>query len=207
MAERLKIPYPIIVEGKYDKNKLSQILDATIITTGGFSVFNSKEKLRFFKKLAERGGVILLTDSDAGGDQIRRFLSGALPKERIFNLYIPRIEGKEKRKTKMSKSGVLGVEGMSREVIERLFAPFVKSGGVSNNDKSKTSKMITKVDFFEDGLSGGASSAEKRAILAQHFELPETLTATALLEALNLLVGYDDYKDAVTKLFFEEPSL
>ena len=201
MPEKLKIELPIIVEGKYDKNTLLQIVDAPVITTGGFSVFNSKEKQVFLKKLAERGGVIVLTDSDAGGDQIRRFLSSVLPKDKIFNLYIPRIEGKEKRKTKPSKSGVLGVEGMKRETIEKLLSPFASAEGVLKNQSQQNARMITKLDFFEDGLSGGEGSSERRKKLALHFELPETLTASALLEALNLLVGYDAYKKAVSRLF------
>lgn len=201
MPEKLKIKLPIIVEGKYDKNTLLQIVDAPVITTGGFSVFNSKEKQLFLKKLADRGGVIVLTDSDAGGDQIRRFLSGVLPKDKIYNLYIPRIEGKEKRKAKPSKSGVLGVEGMKRETIEKLLSPFASSEGVSKIHDSQNTRMLTKLDFFEDGLSGGEGSSERRKKLALYFELPETLTSAALLEALNLLVGYEDYKKALDELF------
>ena len=126
--EKKKISLPIIVEGKYDKNTLSQIFDAHIITLGGFSVFNSKEKQLLIKRLA-KDGVILMTDSDGGGKQIRSFLLGILPSDKVKNVYIPKLEGKEKRKDKPSKSGLLGVEGMSRETLERLLLPFVIDGG------------------------------------------------------------------------------
>ena len=192
---------PVIVEGRYDKSTLSQIIDATIITTDGFSVFNSSEKQSFIKKLAAGGGIILLTDSDGGGTQIRKFLRSILPPDKIFNLYIPEIEGKEKRKSRRSKSGLLGVEGMQRNVLEKLFAPFAKSGNVLNSARGSCAKMITKLDFFCDGLSGGEKSADKRQRLAVHFDLPGQMSANALIEALNILFGYDAYKAAVRELF------
>ena len=122
--ERVKISLPIIVEGRYDKSALSGFLDATIITTGGFSIFNNKEKQALIRRIA-KNGIIILTDSDGGGKQIRKFLSGILPPDRIHNLYIPKVEGKESRKRKPSKSGTLGVEGMEKETILRLLAPFI----------------------------------------------------------------------------------
>ena len=198
--DRLIIDIPVVVEGKYDKNTLLGIIDATVITTGGFSVFNSKEKRNLIMRLAEKGGIILLTDSDGGGSQIRKFLLGILPREKVYNIYIPNIEGKEKRKDKASKAGLLGGEGMKREVIEKLFAPFAKSGGVSQISSNSERKMITKLDFFEDGLSGGADASEKRDALAAHFDLPSGMTAKALLEALNILSSYEEYKEAVSKV-------
>lgn len=197
--DKIRIELPVVVEGKYDKNTLSQIIDACIITTGGFSVFNSKEKRSLILKLAEKSGIILLTDSDGGGAQIRKFLLGILPKEKVYNLYIPKIEGKEKRKEKASKSGLLGVEGMERSVIEKIFAPFAISGGVSQKDSFLTRKMITKLDFFEDGLSGGADATQKRDKLAAQFNLPSGMSAKALLEALNIIAGYDEYKRAISE--------
>ena len=197
--DKIRIDIPVVVEGKYDKNTLSQIIDACIITTGGFSVFNSKEKRSLILKLAEKSGIILLTDSDGGGAQIRKFLLGILPKEKVYNLYIPKIEGKEKRKDKASKSGLLGVEGMERSVIEKIFAPFAISGGVSQKDSFLTRKMITKLDFFEDGLSGGADATQKRDKLAARFNLPSGMSAKALLEALNIIAGYDEYKTAISE--------
>lgn len=199
--DKIRIDIPVVVEGKYDKNTLLQIIDASVITTGGFSIFNSREKRSLILKLAEKGGIILLTDSDGGGSQIRKFLMGILPKEKVYNLYIPKIEGKEKRKEKASKSGLLGVEGMKREVIEKLFAPFAKNGGVSKKGKNLSDKMLTKLDFFEDGLSGGADASFKRDRLAEYFNLPSGMSAKALLEALNIIAGYDEYKKALSELF------
>ena len=197
--EKKKISLPIIVEGKYDKNTLSQIFDARIFTLGGFGVFNSKEKQSLLCRIA-KDGVILLTDSDGGGRQIRSFLLGILPPDKVKNVYVPVIEGKEKRKTKASRSGVLGVEGMSREVLERLLAPFVDDGGRVELSAQNDGKMITKVDFYLDGLTGKDNSGERRRALCRHFDLPEDMTAKALIEALNLLVGYEEYKNAVSAL-------
>ena len=200
MMEKKKISLPIIVEGKYDKNTLSQIFDARIFTLGGFGVFNSKEKQVLLRKIA-KDGVILLVDSDGGGRQIRSFLQGILPPDKVKNVYIPKVEGKEKRKTKASKSGLLGVEGMSREVLEKLLAPFVDDGGRVALSDGKDAKMITKVDFYVDGLTGKDNSSERRRLLCRHFDLPDDMTPKALIEALNLLVRYDGYKSAVQELF------
>ena len=198
--EKKKISLPIIVEGKYDKNTLSQIFDARIFTLGGFGVFNSKEKQSLIRKIA-KDGVILLTDSDGGGRQIRSFLLGILPPEKVKNVYIPKVEGKEKRKVKASKSGLLGVEGMSREVLEHLLAPFVDGGGRVELSTVNGGKMITKVDFYVDGLTGKDNSSERRRELCRYFDLPDDMTPKALIEALNLLVGFEGYKTAVAELF------
>ena len=192
--EKIKIDLPIIVEGRYDKSALSGFIDATIITTGGFSVFNSKEKQALIRRLSE-GGVILLTDSDGGGKQIRSFIQGILPKDKIHNLYIPKIEGKESRKSKPSKSGTLGVEGMDKEVIIRLLTPFV-----SGNSEQKERKMITKVDFFQDKLTGCDNATANRATLCRVANLPEDMTPNALLEAMNILYGYERYKELIGKI-------
>ena len=192
--EKIKISLPIIVEGRYDKSALSGFLDATIITTGGFSIFNNKEKQALIKRIAENG-IIILTDSDGGGKQIRKFLLGILPPDKIHNLYIPKIEGKESRKRKASKSGTLGVEGMDKEVILRLLAPFVEGENIVKN-----SKMITKVDFFTDKLTGCEGASENRARLCNECGLPDDMTPNALLEAMNLLYGYEEYKKIVSKI-------
>ena len=192
--ERIKISLPIIVEGRYDKSSLSGFIDTTIITTGGFSIFNDKEKQALIRRIASNG-IIVLTDSDGGGKQIRKFLSGILPQDKIHNLYIPKIEGKESRKRKPSKSGTLGVEGMDREIILRLLAPFIDG----KNDQSK-GKMITKVDFFTDKLTGCEGASENRKRLCQYCDLPDDMTPNALLEAMNLLYGYDDYKKIVEEI-------
>lgn len=192
--EKIKISLPIIVEGRYDKSTLSGFVDATIITTGGFSIFNNKEKQALIKRIAN-DGIIVLTDSDGGGKQIRKFLAGILPSDKIHNLYIPKIEGKESRKRKASKSGTLGVEGMDKEILLRLLTPF------ENGEKTqKEGKLLTKVDFFEDKLTGHENSSERRRALSALCGLPDDMTPNALLEAMNLLYGYEEYKKLVSDL-------
>lgn len=200
--EKKKIKFPIIVEGKYDKNTLLQIFDATVITTDGFGIFNSKEKQSLIRRLAASGGIILLTDSDGGGVQIRSFLSGILPRERIFHLYVPQIKGKERRKSAPSRAGLLGVEGMRREVLLSVLAPFITTGeGVGACRKNEENKrLVTRLDFYEDGLSGTEGSAERRKRLAKALDLPTTLGAKALIEAINLLFDYGQYKTALAQL-------
>ena len=198
MNEKIKISLPIIVEGKYDKIKLDSIFDATVIVTGGFAVFNNKDKQMLIKRLC-RDGAIVLTDSDGGGKQIRAFLKGALPKEKIHNLYIPKIEGKERRKDHASKAGLLGVEGMEKEELIKILSPFI-----SDKELIKPAKMISKVDFFQDKLTGFENSSSRQAELCKLAELPDDLTPNALLEALNLLYGYDGYKALVEKMDLKE---
>ena len=192
--EKIKISLPIIVEGRYDKSTLSGFVDATVITTGGFSIFNNKEKQALIRRIGSKG-IIILTDSDGGGKQIRKFLSGILPKEKIHHLYIPQIEGKESRKRKPSASGNLGVEGMGKDVLIRLLTPFVDGEKVQ-----KGGKMITKVDFFTDKLTGCEGAVENRRKICEVCDLPQDMTPNALLEALNLLYGYEEYKRLVEKL-------
>ena len=197
MREKIKVKFPIIVEGKYDKITLSSIVDATIITTEGFSIFNNKEKQKLLRRLCAEGA-ILITDSDGGGKQIRSFLSGILPKDKIYHLYIPQIEGKEKRKRQASAAGFLGVEGMNPDVILKLLAPF--EGG---EILEKEGKMITKVDFFQDKLTGFSDSSKRRAMLCEAVDLPSDMTPNRLLEAMNLLYGYEEYKKLILSLFSE----
>ena len=182
-----KIKEVIVVEGRYDKNTLSQIVDATVITLGGFSVFNDKEKLAFLRRLAEERGLIVLTDSDGAGFVIRNYLKGALPKEQVKHAYIPDIHGKEKRKRTPGKEGKLGVEGMKPEilldVLQKAGATFLdgEEAAVEKGDS------ITKADLFELGLTGGTDSTAKRQVLLKKLNLPERLTTNGMLEALNLL--------------------
>lgn len=192
--EKQRIKMPIVVEGRYDKSTIQSMFDATVVTTGGFSVFNSKEKRLLITRLAERGGIILLTDSDVGGKQIRSFISGILPREKIFHLYIPKIEGKEKRKAHPSRSGLLGVEGMGREVLTRVLAPFIDEGTCEAKTDGKEKRAVTKFDFFIDGLSGSDGSSLKRARLAEALMLPPDMSARALIEAINLVSSYEEYK-------------
>ena len=192
--EKVKITLPIIVEGRYDKSALSGFVDATIITTGGFSIFNNREKQALIRRIAANG-IILLTDSDGGGKQIRSFLQSALPKDKIHNLYIPKIKGKERRKDHASKEGYLGVEGMEKDELIRVFTPFIGEG-----KKQKSDKMITKVDFYMDKLTGFENSSLLREQLCRLTELPTDLTPNALLEAMNLLYGYEGYKELIEKI-------
>ena len=193
--EKKRISLPIIVEGKYDKNTVLQIFDATVITTDGFAVFNSRERQALIRKVAGNG-IILLTDPDGAGKQLRSFLSGILPKDKIFNAYVPKIEGKERRKVHASKAGFLGVEGVGRDAIERALSPFVSG----NSDLSERQK-ITKTQLYLDGISGCADAKERRALLAGHFGLPDDITANALLEALNIITDPDGYREAIRQLF------
>ena len=196
MQNKPRITIPIVVEGKYDKNLLKQLFDATVISVDGFGIFNSKEKQALLQRLSDRG-LIILTDSDGGGRQIRSFLLGIIPRQRLYNAYIPAVAGKEKRKKSPSKAGLLGVEGMDRETLMRTLAPFIEVGEGVTLSRKNDAKMITKVDFFNDGLSGCAGACELRARLALHFGLPPDMTANALLEALNLIADYDSYAEAV----------
>ena len=173
------IPYPVIVEGRYDKNTLSQIINADIIETHGFSVFNDGELKALLRLLAAKTKLIILTDSDGGGAQIRSLLHGILPKDRVIDLYIPQIEGKERRKEKPSKSGFLGVEGMDRATIEKLFAPFA-------GEAPKRSSDYSKADLYGMGLSGGRNSREKRDAICEKAGLPKGMTPNAFLSAVNI---------------------
>ena len=188
-----KIKEVIVVEGRYDKNALSQVVDATVITLGGFSVFNDKEKLAFLRRLGEKQGLIVLTDSDGAGFVIRNYLKGALPKELVKQAYIPDIHGKERRKRAPGKEGKLGVEGMKPEVLlealRRAGATFLDEEG----EAKKKGAPITKADLFALGLTGGENSAGKRQALLKSLELPEHLTPNGLLEALNLLYDRESF--------------
>ena len=177
----------IVVEGRYDKNTLRQIVDATVIAVGGFSVFNDKEKLAFLRRLAEERGLIVLTDSDGAGFVIRNYLKGALPRDKVKQAYIPDVAGKEKRKRHAGKEGKLGVEGMKPDVLLEA----LKRAGATFLDETEAAaparEPITKADLFALGLTGGSDSATKRKALLKRLDLPEHLIANAMLEALNLL--------------------
>ena len=194
-----KMKEVIVVEGRYDKNALSQVVDATVITLGGFSVFNDKEKLAFLRRLAEKQGLIVLTDSDGAGFVIRNYLKGALPKDRVKQAYIPDIYGKERRKRRAGKEGKLGVEGMKPDVLldalRRAGATFLDEEA----EESTKKEPITKADLFALGLTGGTDSAAKRQALLRKLELPEHLNANGMLEALNLLYDRDTLETLVNE--------
>ncbi|MCI9002618.1 MAG: DUF4093 domain-containing protein [Oscillibacter sp.] len=180
----------IVVEGRYDKNTISQVVDATVVTLGGYAVFNDREKLAFLRRLAEKQGLIILTDSDGAGFLLRNYLKGALPKDRVKQAYIPDVRGKERRKRKAGKEGKLGVEGMSPAV---LMEALCRCGATFENGAPETRRpALTKADLFTLGLSGGEGSAERRRRLLRRLDLPEHLTANGLLEALNLLFDREE---------------
>lgn len=188
--EKLKIAIPIAVEGKYDKIKLSSIIDGQIITTDGFGVFASDEKKTLIRRLAEPRGIIVLTDSDGAGLVIRNYFRSILPKDKLINLYTPQVEGKEKRKKAPSKAGFLGVEGIEADTLRKLFAPY--AGDLTERCPREE---VTKADFYSDNLSGGEGSAERRKRLCKLLELPDNMSANALLAAVNLLCGAEKYKE------------
>lgn len=188
-----RIKLPIIVEGRYDKSAILGIFSATVITTDGFGIFNSREKQALIKKIG-KDGIILLTDSDGGGRQIRSFVSGLIPKEKIYQVYIPRIEGKEKRKTHAGKEGVLGVEGVGGDVLRRLLMPF-------SADTCEIKRgSITKTDLFNLGLTGKDNSAALRDSVALALDLPTGMSAKAFHEALNIVTDKDELLEILNKM-------
>lgn len=189
MTEKVRLDRPVIVEGKYDKIKLDSIVDGTIVTTDGFVVFKDSEKKALIRRLAEKNGVIVLTDSDGGGLVIRNYVNSILPKDKIINLYIPEIKGKEKRKKDWSKSGILGVEGMDTELLLKILMPFYDGGTTKSSEKP-----ITKSDLYEDGFSGRTDSSEKRKKLCRFLQLPVNISSNALIEAVNLLCLQEEYR-------------
>ena len=199
MMERIKISLPIAVEGKYDKSTLLSIFDTTVITLGGFAVFNSKEKQLLLRRIA-KDGIIVLTDSDGAGKVIRSFLNGIIPKDKIYNLYIPKVAGKEKRKSAPSKEGLLGVEGMERDELIRVLTPFIVNTDGEGVTIKSSAKMITKVDFYKDKLTGFDNSAARRDKLASYFNLPSGMTPNALIEALNIITDKSEYDSVVEQL-------
>lgn len=200
--DKLKIPYPVIVEGKYDRLRLLSVMDGTVLTTDGFGLFKKNEKAALFRALAARTKIIVLTDPDGAGTLIRAHLSGILPKDRVIPLYVPALPGKEKRKSAPSAAGLLGVEGQERETLWRLLAPFSLCAPDNQNQKAKNNACtsITKADFFEDGLTGQKNAALRRDALAAAFSLPPGMTPNALLSALNILTTREGYREKLKNL-------
>lgn len=194
--EKLKINYPVIVEGKYDRLRLSSMLDAQIITTDGFGIFKKTEKAALLRALAQKSRIIVLTDSDGAGKVIRSHISGLIPPDSLIQLYTPRIHGKEKRKPEPSAEGVLGVEGMDKDLLLKLFEPYADRNGISS-DTAIIENRLSKTDFYIEGLSGAENSVQKRDELAARFALPPGMTANALLAALRVICTYEEYLAAV----------
>lgn len=198
----IKLGPVILVEGKYDKIKLAQIFDATILTTDGFGIFKQKEKLAMLRRLAESHGLLVFTDSDGAGLVIRNFLKGSVPNGKIYHAYIPDLYGKEKRKAKGSKEGKLGVEGVPDAVIINAVE---QSGALDETPRAKGG--ITKTDLYELGLAGGPGSAQRRKTLLKALQLPENLSSNALLDVLNCLYDLDGLKTVIETVDFDKERL
>ena len=185
----IKIKEAIVVEGRYDKNTLSQIVDAPILETSGFGIFKDKKQMALLRQVAEKRGLIVFTDSDGAGFVIRNHIKSAIPGKYLKHAYIPDIMGKERRKAAPGKEGKLGVEGMKPEIIVEA----LKSAGATiGGEDTKESGRITKQDLMELGLSGGADASANRQKLLKKLDLPEHMSANAMLQALNLLMDLDE---------------
>lgn len=191
----LKIREAIVVEGRYDKNTLAQLVDAVIVETSGFGIFKDGEGLALLRRLAEQRGLIVLTDPDGAGFLIRNYLKGAIPPESVKHAYIPDIQGKERRKRAPGKEGKLGVEGMRPEVLEQALR---RAGATFEGEgQGRPRREITKTDLFLAGLSGGPDAAARRAALLKRLDLPEHMSSNAMLEVLNALYTYEEFCAAI----------
>lgn len=188
----IKVKEAIVVEGRYDKIKLSSLVDGVIIETNGFGIFNDAEKIEYLRRLADERGLLVLTDSDGAGFVIRGKISSCIPKAQVKHAYIPDILGKERRKAAPSKEGKLGVEGMELEVLKSVL---IRAGATLEDSEAeeKSTEKITKADLFELGLSGGSGSEERRKALQKYLKLPERLSSNGLLQALNALYSREEF--------------
>lgn len=193
----IKLDRPVIVEGKYDIIKLSNIIDALIIKTDGFGIFKDKEKQKLLRRLAGEKGIIVMTDSDSAGFLIRKFISSSVPSDKITHVYIPDLYGKEKRKTEMSKEGKLGVEGTPESIILEALK---KAGVTCDETPDSERRLITNIDLYEFGLTGSPNSKEKRARLLKSLALPERMSTSSLVKILNTFVTYDEFTQKVKEL-------
>ena len=187
----IKLEQPVIVEGKYDKITLENVVDALIIPTEGFGIFKNKEKREMIRFLARKSGIIVITDSDSAGHLIRAHIKNIVSDGQITNVYIPCLKGKESRKQKAAKEGLLGLEGMTVDAIEQAL---IRSG-ITGKRVEKRTRTITKTDMFEAGLSGGDNSREKRKKLLEKLGLPEGLSPNAMLDILNTMLTFDEFKE------------
>lgn len=195
MKRLIRLNKAVIVEGKYDKIRLENIIDATIITTDGFGIFKNAEKRKLIKTLAEKCGIVILTDSDYAGQMIRKHLEKIVPKDSFVSVYLPAILGKERRKTSPSAQGVLGVEGTDDKIILEALS----RAGIIGEKCEKTGRKITKTDLFNLGISGKSDSKEKRASFCKFLNLPDTLPTNSLLDVLNSLYGYENFSSEAKK--------
>lgn len=199
--DKLRVKWPVIVEGRYDKAKLSSFLEGEIIETGGFRVFSDKKRLSLIRRLAERDGVVILTDSDRAGFRIRGYLAGAIPPERVIHVYIPQILGKERRKSRPSAEGTLGVEGMDLCVLKAALA---QAGALAGEEDIPPRAPITKGDLYALGFSGGEGSAALRRALRERLGLPQGIGSNALPGVLTRLVTLEELKRLAAELKAEQ---
>ena len=199
----IKIKEAILVEGAYDKIKLSSVADTLIIPANGFAVFNDKEKLAFLRSIAQKRGVIIFTDPDRAGFMIRNFIKQGLPPGSVKHAYIPDVYGKENRKKAPGKEGKLGVEGVHKN---QIISALRGAGATILNEDNNISpepmhqRRITKLDLYQDGFCGAHESSARRRRLAKHFGLPERISANMLIDALNTLITYNDYRRVADEL-------
>ena len=193
----VKIKEAILVEGRYDKNTLSQIVDAPILETSGFGIFKDKQRLSLLRRIAQTRGLIVFTDSDGAGFVIRNHIKSAIPGKYLKHAYIPDIYGKEKRKAAPGKEGKLGVEGMTRETILESLR---RAGATMEGEKVPPVRQITKQDLMELGLSGTPEASANRLKLLKHLHLPERMSPNAMLQALNLLYNLEELREIIRTL-------
>ncbi|MBR5310705.1 MAG: DUF4093 domain-containing protein [Oscillospiraceae bacterium] len=194
---RIKIKETIIVEGKYDKMRISPLFDANIIELGGFQIYNNKDRLALIRRIAEKNGIIVLTDSDSAGFRLRHYLSSAVPKANITNVYIPNVFGKEKRKAKPGKENLIGVEGMTTDV---LLDAFRKAGIDPEKENGERKPPFSKAFLYEIGLSGGSGSSELRRKICEYYNLPKLLSANSLAEILPIITEPAELLSAVEQI-------
>ena len=193
----IEIKEAIIVEGRYDIQTLKQCVNTVILQTGGFRIFKDKERLQMIRKIAQKRGILILTDSDGAGLVIRNFLKGAIPTNQVKHAYIPEILGKESRKCHASKAGTLGVEGMSQDVLKNAL---ISAGATILGDEQKTIKQLVKADLFALGLSGQSGSEQKRKALLKKLNLPQYLSSNALLDFLNAVSNKDEIFEIIKEI-------
>ncbi|MBR2639233.1 MAG: DUF4093 domain-containing protein [Oscillospiraceae bacterium] len=195
--KRIKIKETIVVEGKYDKIRLAPLFDANIIELGGFRIYNNKDRLALIRRIAEKNGIIILTDSDSAGFRLRHYLSSAVPKANIKNVFIPNVSGKEKRKAKPGKENLIGVEGMTADV---LLSAFKKAGIDPESGNSERTEPFRKTFLFEIGLSGKENSSEIRRKICEYFSLPKMLSANSLAEILPIITTEAELVSVIEKI-------
>ena len=194
----IKLSKAVIVEGKYDKIRLSNFIDAVIIETDGFRIFSDKEKKAFIKQLALTKGIIVMTDSDSAGFRIRNYIRNIASDGEVINVYMPDVFGKEKRKTEASKEGKLGVEGLSQDIITEA----LRKAGVfhTTTEEKINTRKVTTADLYEDGFTGNDNSSEKKKKLLKSLQLPSKMSNSQLLKLINTFMSYEDYKKAVAEV-------